>query len=185
MWGDRGPVTFILQYWVCEGIGDLLHSILQYWVCEGYVPITVIQIILLAESKEELQFILFIYLKKIVMHQLVKLTDTIWLFTAGNLFPSHSCIGWPKSSPITGIRTWVLKMLGAYRISSWMYVIMYLSKSSQGNRSFTRDRCIYKISSSSNSIIQNESCSWLLVEWAWNHPQHHNSVELSAKSTSR
>ncbi len=37
--------------------------------------------------------------KKKIMHQLVKLTDAIWLFTAGNLFPSHSCIGWPESSP--------------------------------------------------------------------------------------
>ncbi len=39
------------------------------------------------------------FLIKIIMHQSVKLTDAIWLFTAGNLFPSHSCIGWPKSSP--------------------------------------------------------------------------------------
>ncbi len=30
-------------------------------------------------------------------------------FTAGNLFPSHSCIGWPESSP-TGIRTLVLQL---------------------------------------------------------------------------
>ncbi len=37
----------------------------------------------------------FIFLRKIIMHQLVKLTDAIWHFTAGNLFPSHSCIGWP------------------------------------------------------------------------------------------
>ncbi len=33
------------------------------------------------------------------MHQLIKLIDAIWLSTAGNLFPSHSCIGWHKSSP--------------------------------------------------------------------------------------
>ncbi len=30
---------------------------------------------------------------KIIMQHLVKLTDAIRLFTAGNLFPSHSCIG--------------------------------------------------------------------------------------------
>ncbi len=37
--------------------------------------------------------------KSLFMHQLVKLTAAIWLSTSGNLFPSHSCIGWPESSP--------------------------------------------------------------------------------------
>ncbi len=40
----------------------------------------------------------FLFFFKIIMHQLVKLTDPM-TFTAGNLFPSHSCIGWSDSSP--------------------------------------------------------------------------------------
>ncbi len=36
---------------------------------------------------------------KIFMHQSVKITDAIWLFTADNLFHSHSSIGQSESTP--------------------------------------------------------------------------------------
>ncbi len=48
---------------------------------------------------------------KIIIHQLVKLTDANMSFTAGNLFPLIHAFGDWSQVP-TGIRTWVPRLRG-------------------------------------------------------------------------